>query len=124
MIGGNVVGRVRPLRVARRGEGENGQSHGPTGCQGMLHWLPHPYSTARSVSGVSASAGVSAMCAAGGCRSGWDAFFFLSGLRSEKSHGIKANVGLSGAFTGPNVRLNGVTCPANVRSLGCDSLRH
>jgi len=37
VIGRNVVGRVRPLRVAGYGEGENGQSNGPTGCDRMSH---------------------------------------------------------------------------------------
>ena len=43
-------------------------------------------------------------------------------VRAWKSYGIRANVGLAGAFTRPNVRLDGVIAPANVRSLGCDFL--
>jgi hypothetical protein len=69
---------------------------------------------------VSLSVSVSVKCE---CECECDAFFLLFGLRSGKSHGIRRDVGLSGAFRRPNVRLSGAARPANVRSVGCDFLR-
>jgi hypothetical protein len=50
-------------------------------------------------------------------------FFEFKGSCRVKSHGINANVGLSGAFTRPNVRLSGAARPAKVRLGGCDFSR-
>jgi hypothetical protein len=41
----------------------------------------------------------------------------------DKSHGIKSNVGSSGASTRPNVLLDGAARAGNVRVGGCDFSR-
>jgi hypothetical protein len=50
-------------------------------------------------------------------------FEFAKAHGSNNLCGINVNVRLFGALTRPNVRLDGVIYPQNVRSGGYDSLR-